>query len=113
MSLVAIILPREKVEGNCELRGTDNVQGQISVHIFEAKRNGGQWRLLSILSLKHFYPKTLFWGDLGQGVKLQNNYVASLFKTFSSILFNNLFWTKSKRATQHANQFENLGISVG
>ena len=27
-------LPRAKLEENCELRGTDNVQGQISVHIF-------------------------------------------------------------------------------
>ena len=33
--------PRAKLEENCELRGTDNVQGQISEHIFEAK-----WRLL-------------------------------------------------------------------
>ena len=29
--------PRAKLEGNCELRGTDNVQGQISEHIFAAK----------------------------------------------------------------------------
>ena len=29
--------PRAKLEENCELRGTDNVQGQISVNIFEAK----------------------------------------------------------------------------
>ena len=26
--------PRAKLEENCELRGTDNVQGQISEHIF-------------------------------------------------------------------------------
>ena len=26
--------PRAKLEENCELRVTDNVQGQISVHIF-------------------------------------------------------------------------------
>ena len=26
--------PRAKLEENCELRGTDNVQGQISKHIF-------------------------------------------------------------------------------
>ena len=26
--------PRAKLEENCEIRGTDNVQGQISVHIF-------------------------------------------------------------------------------
>ena len=33
----------------CELRGTDNVQGQISEHIFK-----GKLRLLSLLSLKYF-----------------------------------------------------------
>ena len=27
--------PRAKLEENCELRGTDNVQGQISEHIFD------------------------------------------------------------------------------
>ena len=26
--------PRAKLDENCELRGTDNVQGQISEHIF-------------------------------------------------------------------------------
>ena len=31
--------PRAKLEENCELRGTDNVQGQISGHIFAP--NGG------------------------------------------------------------------------
>ena len=41
--------PRAKLEENCELRGTDNVQGQISVHIFEAK-----WILLCLLSFKYF-----------------------------------------------------------
>ena len=41
--------PRAKLEENCELRGTDNVQGQISVHIFEDK-----WRLLCLLSFKYF-----------------------------------------------------------
>ena len=38
--------PRAKLEENCELRGTDNVQGQISEHIFAAKL-----RLLCILSI--------------------------------------------------------------
>ena len=41
--------PRAKLEENCELRGTDNVQVQISVHIFEDK-----WRLLCLLSFKYF-----------------------------------------------------------
>ena len=35
-----------KLEENCELRGTDNVQGQISEHIFIAKL-----RLLCLLSI--------------------------------------------------------------
>ena len=34
---------------NCELRETDYVQGQISVHIFNVK-----WRLLCLLSFKYF-----------------------------------------------------------
>ena len=33
------VFPRAKLEGNCEVRGTDNVQGQISEHIFTP--NGG------------------------------------------------------------------------
>ena len=41
--------PRANLEGNCELRGADNVQGQISEHIFQAK-----WRLLWLLSFKYF-----------------------------------------------------------
>ena len=38
--------PRAKLEENCELRGTDNVRGQISEHIFAAKL-----RLLCLLSI--------------------------------------------------------------
>ena len=38
--------PRAKLEENCELRGTDNVQGQISEPIFAAKL-----RLLCLLSI--------------------------------------------------------------
>ena len=50
--------PRAKLEENCELRGTDNVQGQISVHIFEAK-----WMLLCLLSFKYFFQGRIL-GDL-------------------------------------------------
>ena len=39
--------PRTKLEENCELRGTDNVQGQISEHMFAAKL-----RLLCLLSIR-------------------------------------------------------------
>ena len=38
--------PRAKPEENCELRGTDNVQGQISEDIFATKL-----RLLCLLSI--------------------------------------------------------------
>ena len=41
--------PRAKLEENCELRETDNVQGQISEDIFKAKL-----RLLCLLSFKYF-----------------------------------------------------------
>ena len=41
--------PRAKLEENCELRGTDNVQGQISEHIFA--RNGDYCL---------YYPSNLF-----------------------------------------------------
>ena len=53
--------PRAKLEENCELRGTDNVQGQISVHIFEAK-----WMLLCLLSFKYFFYKAAFWQTFSQ-----------------------------------------------
>ena len=38
--------PRAKLEENCEFRGTDNVQGQISEHIYAAKL-----RVLCLLSI--------------------------------------------------------------
>ena len=38
--------PRAKLEENCELRGTDNVQGEISEHTIAAKL-----RLLCLLSI--------------------------------------------------------------
>ena len=84
---------RGKLEENCELRGTDNVQGQISVHIFEAK-----WMLCV------YYPSNIFLqgrilGDLffkrqRNSVSAQN--VISLFKVFSFIHFNNLLGIKTK-----------------
>ena len=40
------VFSRAKLEENCELRGTDYVQGQISEHIFAAKL-----RLLCLLSI--------------------------------------------------------------
>ena len=44
----AYSFPRAKFEENCELRGADNVQGQISERIFKAK-----WRLLWLFSFKY------------------------------------------------------------
>ena len=52
--------PRAKLEENCELRGTDNGQGQISVHI-KAK-----WMLLCLLSFKYFVYKAAFWETFSQ-----------------------------------------------
>ena len=42
-------VPKTKLVENCELRGADNVLGQISEHIFKVK-----WRLLCLLSFKYF-----------------------------------------------------------
>ena len=55
------VFSRAKLEENCELQGTDNVQGQISVHIFEAK-----WMLLCLLSFKYFVHKGAFWETYSQ-----------------------------------------------
>ena len=57
--------PRAKLEENCELRGTDNVQGQISVHIFEDK-----WRLLCLLSFKYFSHSRAREYHLNWGISL-------------------------------------------
>ena len=82
---------RAKLEENCQLRGTDNVQGQISVHIFEAK-----WMLLCLLSFKYFVYKAAFRETFSQKLfKRQRNSVSaqniiSLFKVFSFIRFDNL-----------------------
>ena len=46
---------RAKLEENCELRGTDTVQGQISEHIFTAKLR--LLRLLSIAYKTGEYPR--------------------------------------------------------
>ena len=47
--------PRAKLEENCELRGTDDVQGKISVYVFEAK-----WMLFCLLSFKYFFTRPRF-----------------------------------------------------
>ena len=46
--LEANIFPRAQLEENCQLRGTDNVQGQVSEHIFAPN---GDYRV--------YYPSNL------------------------------------------------------
>ena len=62
--------PRAKLEENCELRETDNVQGQISEHIFAPN---GDYCL--------YYPSNLFrnarsfenWGIFGHVTRLDQS----------------------------------------
>ena len=89
---------RAKLEENFELRGTDNVQGQISVHIFEAK-----WRLLCLVSFKYFFTRLHFERPFLKSFKRQSNSVGaqntiSLFKMSSCIHFKNFLGIKTKRA---------------
>ena len=63
--------PRAKLEENCELLGTDNVQGQISVDIFEAK-----WSLC-ILSVKYFYTRLNFGRPFLKAFKHLSNAVGT------------------------------------
>ena len=44
-----------KLEENCQFRGTDNVQGEISEHMFEFN-----WNLLCLLSFKYFLQHAQF-----------------------------------------------------
>ena len=90
--------PRAKLEENCELRGTDNVPGQISVHIFEAK-----WMLLCLLSFKYFFTRPHFGRPFLKAFKRQRKSVSaqniiSLLKVFSFLHFNDLLRIKAKRA---------------
>ena len=58
--------PRAKLEENCELRGADNVQGQISEHIFAPN---GDYCL--------YYPSNLFrfenWEIFGHVTRLDQS----------------------------------------
>ena len=56
--------PREKLEENCELRVADNVQGQISVHIFLS-----QMEAIVFIILQKNFSQGL---SVGQAVKHQN-----------------------------------------
>ena len=90
--------PRASLSENCSLLGTDNVQGQISVHIFEAK-----CMLLCLLSFKYFFTRPHFGRPFFKVFKRQRNSLSaqniiSLFKVFSFIHFNNLLGIKTKRS---------------
>ena len=61
-----------KLEENCELRGTDNIQSQISVQIFEAK-----WRLLYLLSFKYLFTRQHFGRPFLKAFKHQRNSVSA------------------------------------
>ena len=91
--------PRAKLEENCELRGTDNVQGQISEHIFAY-----YWRLLSLLSFKSFSQRAQF-SKLGNilgyryscswsvsGLKVNDQLVAYATR-FSAVRLKNHVWS--------------------
>ena len=66
-----------KLEENCKLRGTDNVQGQISEHIFKAK-----WRLLSVLSFKYFSQHA--FGEYHQDISRLFSHVVCLDQSRAS-----------------------------
>ena len=84
--------PRAKLEENCELRGTDDVQGQTSVHIFEAK-----WMRKYFFRRPHFgRPFLKAFKRQIKSDSVQN--IISLLKVFSFIHFNNLLGIKAKRA---------------
>jgi len=59
--------PRAKLEEKCELRGTDNVQAQISKHIFAAKL-----RLLCLLSIG-FKNYSFSWGIFAHVTRLDQS----------------------------------------
>ena len=54
-----------EVEENCELRGTDNVEGQISVRSFEAKL----MKATVFIILQIFLHKAAFWETFSQNFK--------------------------------------------
>ena len=89
-----------KLEENCLLQGTGNVQGQMSVHIFLIQLEV----IVFIIPQIFFHKASLLW-RVGQVSKYQNNscwyskIFYSLFITISSVEFSNVFEMK----TQHAN----------
>ena len=67
--------PRAKLEENCELRGTNNVQGQISEHIFTPNLfrtacSFENWGIFSDI------PQFLSWGIFGHVKRLGQSRVS-------------------------------------
>ena len=77
-----------------------SVQGQISVHTFEAKLG-----LLCLLPLKYFFTRTLCCEISAKLLNIQKMFktIASLFKTFSSIQLSNLIGAKTECANVKRN----------
>ena len=77
--------PRAKLEENCELRGTDNVQGQISEHIFAP--NGGYCR---------YYPSNLF----SYACSFENWGYSRISPSFGWGMFNHVTCLDQSRASE-------------
>ena len=77
--------PRAKLEENCELRGTDNVQGQISEHIFAPN---GDYRL--------YYPSNLF----RNARSFENWGISRIFPSFSWGIFGHVMRLDQLRASK-------------
>ena len=79
--LVAHSFPRATLSENCSLLGTDNVRGQISLHIFAP--NGGYCLFIihQIFSLARDWSKRVTWVNIPQ-LKLGNiRGYSPIFKT--------------------------------
>ena len=79
--LVAHSFPRATLSENCSLLGTDNVRGQISLHIFAP--NGGYCLFIihQLFSLARDWSKRVTWANIPQ-LKLGNiRGYSPIFKT--------------------------------
>ena len=84
--LEAHSFPRATLSENCELRGTDNVQGQISEHIFAP--NGGYCL---------YYPSNLFFAT--RAIFKIGEY-SRIFPTFSWGIFGHVTYLDQSRASK-------------
>ena len=99
--------PRAKLEGNCSLRETDNVQGKLFVHISVVKSS-----LLSLLSFKYFLSQR----KQRRETKLQNktrSKIRRLFGAFWHCLLNefpNFLISKLKKNAPFRSSFARRGL---